>query len=74
MRNEILPNNLNCYELKTLPVITDKSENICEHLGLHKNFDSIAFRYSRVLFIAVSPGIGCRVHYYGLRKFRPEGL
>jgi len=37
VRNEILPDDLNCYELKTLPVITEKFKHICEHLRLHQS-------------------------------------
>lgn len=75
---QILLDDLNCYELKTLPLITEKSETVCEHLGFHENteriLNSTAFQHSCVLFIAVSPGIDCHVHYYGLRKFKLEGF
>lgn len=68
---QLLPDDLNCYELKTLPVITGKSV-ICGHLGLHKNTDKISVvELLCVLFTAVFLGTDCCVHY-GLRKFKAE--
>lgn len=70
---QLLPDDLNCSELKTLSVMTGKSV-ICEHLGLHKNTERISVvELLCVLFPAVFPGIDCCVHY-GLRKFKAEGL